>query len=81
GSYHSVRFLNIQSYIDRLGSFIRKKTSPAAQFDYIDSTAFVNKISSTQVYNFDNGDDSIIHITDLFFYSLSKHNIPLLVGT
>ncbi|CAF3709015.1 unnamed protein product [Rotaria socialis] len=81
GSYHSVRFLNIQSYIDRLGSFIRKKTSAAAQFDYIDSTAFVNKISSTQVYNFDNGDDSIMHITDLFFCPLSKHNIPLLVGT
>ncbi|CAF0798628.1 unnamed protein product [Rotaria sp. Silwood1] len=81
GSYHSVRYLNIQSYIDRLLSFIRKKTSPTAQFDYVESTMFANKILSTHVYNFDNGDDTILHITDLLFYSLSKTNIPLLVGT
>ncbi|CAF1086463.1 unnamed protein product [Rotaria sordida] len=81
GSYHSVRYINIQSYIDRLLSFIRKKTSSTAQFDYVESAMFINKISSTYVYNFDNGDDTILHITDLLFYSLSKTNILLLVGT
>lgn len=81
GSYHSVRFLNIQCYLDRLQSFIRKKTSPAAKFDYTDSVPLINKITSTQTYNFDNGDDTILHITDLLFYPLSKTNVPLLVGT
>jgi hypothetical protein len=43
---------------------------------------FNNKISSIHVYNFDNGDDSILQITDLLFYSISKNsNLLLLVGT
>ena len=81
GSYHSVRFLNIKSYINRFLSFVRKRTKPIAQFDYDDSTMFVSKISSTRVYQFDDGDNSTIHITDLLFYPISKDNIPLLVGT
>ena len=81
GSYHSVRFLNIKSYINRFLSFVRKQTKPTAQFDYDDSTMFVNKISSTHIYHFDDGDNSTIYITDLLFYPISKDNIPLLVGT
>ncbi len=81
GSYHTVRFLNIQSYLDRLLSFVGKQNKPAAQFDYVESAIFPNKISSTHVYNFDNGDDSIIHITDLLFYPISKDKNLLLVGT
>jgi len=81
GSYHTVRYLNIQSYIDRFRSFIRKQNKSAAvQFDYIDTAIINNKISSTNVYNFDNGDDTILHITDLLFISKDKNPL-LLVGT
>ena len=77
GSYNTVRFLNIQSYLDRFRSFIGKQKKSALQFDYADST----KIPSSQVYNFDNGDNSILQITDLLFYPMSKDKQILLVGT
>jgi hypothetical protein len=77
GSYHTVRFLNIQTYLDRFRSFIGKQKKSIVQFDYVEST----KISTSQVYNFDNGDDSILQITDLLFYPISKDKNLLLVGT
>ncbi|CAF1027500.1 unnamed protein product [Adineta steineri] len=81
GSYNTVRFLNIKSYLDRFRSFVRKQNKPATQFDYVESTLCDNKISSTHVYHFDNGDDTVINITDLLFYPMSKDNHILLVGT
>lgn len=40
------------------------------------------KISSSEVYNFDNGDETILHITDLLFYPNGDHSKDsLLVGT
>ena len=80
---HTIQFvfLIFNNYLDRFRSFIRKQNKPIAQFDYIESAVFVNKISSTQIYNFDNGDDTIIQITDLLIYSISKDKDLLLVGT
>lgn len=41
-----------------------------------------NQISSKHVYYFDNGDDTILQITDLLFYTITKDNKSLLlVGT
>jgi hypothetical protein len=76
-----VRFINIRSYIDRLQTFIRKQNKPSAQFDYVDSSMFINKVSTTHIYNLYDGDGPLINITDLLFYQLSKNNILLLVGT
>ncbi len=81
GSYHTVRFVNIRTYIDRLQSFIRKQNKPSAIFDYADSTMFINKIPTTHVYNLYDGDGPRITITDLLCCSISKDNILLLVGT
>ncbi|CAF2636526.1 unnamed protein product [Rotaria sp. Silwood2] len=81
GSYHIVRCINIRSYIDRLESFIRKQNKPTAQFDYADSSMFINKVPITHVYNLYSGYGPLINITDLLFCSLSKDNIVLLVGT
>ncbi|CAF1466381.1 unnamed protein product [Rotaria sp. Silwood1] len=81
GSYHIVRFINIRSYIDRLQSFIRKQNKPAAQFDYVDSSMFINKVPITHIYNLYSGYGPLINITDLLFCPLSKDNIVLLVGT
>lgn len=76
GSYHTVRFINIQSYIDRLRAFLRKRTQPAVLFDYVDSSMFVHKVSTTHLYNLYGGDGPLITITDLLF-----HQSTLLVGT
>ncbi|CAF3974051.1 unnamed protein product, partial [Rotaria magnacalcarata] len=81
GYDHIVRFINIRSYIDRLQSFIRKQKKPAAQFDYVDSSVFINKIPTTHMYNLYSGQGPLVNITDLLFYPLSKDNIVLLVGT
>lgn len=43
---------------------------------------FINKISTTHIYNLYDGIGPLIIITDLLFYSSSKTNLPiLLVGT
>ncbi|CAF0779924.1 unnamed protein product [Adineta steineri] len=82
GSYHTVRFINIRSYIDRLQSFIRKQNKPTVPFDYVDSSMFINKVSSTHIYNLYDGHGPLILITDLLFYPLSNNNNSvLLVGT
>ncbi|CAF0810307.1 unnamed protein product [Adineta ricciae] len=81
GSYHTVRFLNIQCHLDRFLSFIRKQNKPIAQFDYVETAAANNKLSSNHVYYFDNGDDSVLSVTDLLCYPSTKENMLLLVGT
>jgi hypothetical protein len=73
--------LDIQTYLNRFLTFVRKQNKPTAQFDYVESAMIVKKSSSTQTYNFDNGDDTIIQITDLLFYPISKDSNLLLVGT
>ena len=70
--------------MDRFRSFTGKqKSKSSSQFDYVESSEVNKKSSSRQVYNFDNGDDSILHITDLLFYPTSDDPIQhsLLVGT
>ena len=62
--------MNIQSYLDRFRSFLGKSKSTDIEN---------KKISSSKVYNFDNGDETILHITDLLFYPNADHS--LLIGT
>lgn len=42
---------------------------------------FIDKISTTHIYNLYDGIGPLIHITDLLFYSLSKTDLLLLVAT
>ena len=84
GSYNTVRLINIQTYLERFRTFIRKqkKSNVQQQFDYVESGTFNPKISSSYVCNFDNGDDSILQITDLLYYrNSSEKSRILLVGT
>jgi hypothetical protein len=81
GSNHTVRFINIRSYFDRLQSFLRKQAKPSATFDYDDSSMFIHKVSTTYIYNLYEGVGPLIRITDLLFYQSSNDNLVLLVGT
>lgn len=82
GSYHTIRWINIRSYIDRLQSFLRKKNQSSTPFDYVDSSMFINKVSTTHIYNLYAGDGPLIVITDLLFYQSSRdRTLLLLVGT
>ncbi|CAF1141100.1 unnamed protein product [Adineta ricciae] len=81
GSYHTVRFINIRSYIDRVQSFIHKQSQSSILFDCDDTSMFVNKVSTTHVYNLYEGIGPLINITDLLFYPLSRDRTVLLVST
>ncbi|UJR31091.1 hypothetical protein I4U23_018599 [Adineta vaga] len=81
GSYHTVRFINIRSYIDRVQTFIRKQNKPTVQFDYVDSSMFINKVCTTHIYNLYEGAGPLITITDLLFYPLAIDHTVLLVAT
>lgn len=68
--------INIRTYINRLQTFLRKTSRSSIQFDYVDSSVFIPKISTTHIYNLYGGDGPLITITDLLF-----HRSLLLVGT
>ena len=72
GSFSTVRLLNIQAYLDRLLAFVRQQSKPLA--------SFAPRLSITETYHLDNGDDSVLHITDLLMCPVSAGSV-LLVGT
>ena len=81
GSYHTIRLINIRSYIDRLQSFLQQ-TKSSVHYDYVDTSMFINKISTTHIYNLYDGVGPLIFITDLLYYRSLKDNILfLLIGT
>lgn len=70
--------MNIQTYLERFQSFVGKGKSMVA----FDNSSTKKKISSNEVYNFDNGDETILHITDLLFYpNDDPSKSSLLIGT
>jgi len=81
GSYHTVRFLNIATHINRLRTYIRKQNQTSVLVDCIESSEFVSKISSTHIYNLYSGTGPMIFITSLLFYPLTNDETILLVGT
>jgi hypothetical protein len=78
-----VRCINIRSYIDRLQRFLRKLNKPSSvPFDSSDTAAFINKISTTNLYHLDMLGHLRIQVTDLLFYELKQNNaLLLIVGT
>ena len=73
GSYHTVRLINIRSYIDRLQSFIRKQNKSSRHIMIMLITSmFINKISTTHIYNLYDGVGPLIIITDLLFYLIKR---------
>jgi hypothetical protein len=80
GSYHTVRVIDIQMYLDRLQVFIDRSTQSIKQFDDNHSTSLINQVSFKHVYHID---ESRLQITDLLIYSISNETdrYRLLIGT